>query len=264
LQYKELFKLNASLELGLLKATGYLLSKNDIDFKLSDKFNLHGFLNFYRNNQALLINRLYITGQEKWTHNFPDKSILSFGADLEIPILNLSLGIALHNLFNHVYFDELVIPSLLNNNPNILQLKAKHHLKFQNFHFENIIGFQQTAQRELSLPQFLGRHSLYYQNEIFKNNLLIQTGIELHHNDRYSSYTYFPLIDQFYLTEDQTELAYYPFFDAFVSFKVKTFKAFVKAENFNALLSNKVPFQLAEYPQNEFLVRIGINWTMYQ
>ena len=263
LKYKELFNLNSSLEFGLLKATGYLLSENDISFGLSDKLHLDGFLNFYRNNQALMNQRLFISGQEMWSNNFSDKSILSFGADLEIPSLKLRAGIALHNLFNPIYYDEFVFPAVLSSNPSILQLKLSHHAKFKNFHFTNTVGFQQTAQTELSLPKFMGKHSLYYQNNIFKKNLLMQTGLDLHHNDRFNSYAYFSLIDQFYFT-NQTRLVYYPIVDAFVSFKVKTFKAFVKAENLTALLTEEVPYQVPEYPQNEFQLRIGISWTMYQ
>lgn len=263
LKYKDLFNLNSSLEFGLLKATGYLLSENDISIGLSDKVHLKGFLNFYRNNQALLNQRLFISGQELWSNNFSDKSILSFGADLDIPFLNLRAGVALHNLFNPIYYDEFVFPAVLESNPSILQLKLSHHAKFRNFHFKNTLGLQQTAQTELSLPKFIGKHSLYYQNNIFKKNLLIQTGLDLHHNDRFNAYAFFPLIDQFYLT-NQSRLVYYPIVDAFVSFKVKTFKAFVKAENLTAFLTEEVPFQVPEHPQNEFLIRIGINWTMYQ
>ena len=263
LKYKDRLNLNSSLEFGLLKATGYLLSKNNLDIGIGDKMSLTGFLNFYRNNQTLIDQRLYISGQEIWRNDFSDKSILSFGADLKIPLLKLKFGVALHNLFNPIYYDEFVFPLVLENNPSILQLKISHHLRFRNFHFENIMGFQQTAETALSLPKFLGKHSLYYQNKIFKNNLLIQTGIDLHHNDRFNTYAYFPLTDQFYLS-NQTRLVYYPIFDAYLSFKVMTFKAFVKAENLTSLLTQEVPYQVPEYPQNEFQIRIGISWTMYQ
>ena len=78
----------------------------------------------------------------------------------------------------------------------------------------------------------------------------------------YSANAFFPLLSKFYVQNDR-EVDFYPALDAQLSFKVSTFRFFIKMENITALISEEVFFQVPFYLQKENVIRFGVGWQLY-
>ena len=54
-----------------------------------------------------------------------------------------------------------------------------------------------------NVPELITRQSLYYQDQIFKNALFFQTGVNLKYFTKYNSNGYDPVLAEFYVQNEQ-------------------------------------------------------------
>src|SRR4029077_299653 len=116
----------------------------------------------------------------------------------------------------------------------------------------------------IHLPQFVADNSIFYQNFLFQGHLLLKAGIDVFYNTAYYAYAYMPVFNQFYV-QNQTKLGGYVYLDPFVSFRIKTFRMFVKMENASSgLLQTTTYYGYAlHYPMNDRVLRFGISWDFW-
>ena len=78
----------------------------------------------------------------------------------------------------------------------------------------------------------------------------------------YRGISYFPLTGQFYLN-DTRSIDAYPAIDYFISFQVKTFRAFIQMENIGSYFLDDIYLQVVDYPQFERYLRFGLSFVFY-
>jgi len=58
----------------------------------------------------------------------------------------------------------------------------------------------------------------------------------------------------------------YPYMEVYANFKIKSFRLFIKAENFQDLVNrfpNGIPhYQILNYPQFDYKLRMGVRWII--
>ncbi len=248
------------------------IGANAGDFRLSGELFLNlkkiGTLRLDATNQlyspSLLPQRFYVTQQEIWKNSFGKTLETSVSGTYSLPQIRFSVGGQYHLLNNLVYFDETGRPRQ-SGLFNVLQFTAQKDFKFGPLHLENAAYLQQTTSSVLPLPQFYSKHSLYLEGKIFKKVMLTKIGFDARLAAPYTPPSYNPLIGQFFL-QSQQDLPFTPLVDAFLSFKVKTFRFFFKIENLLAFPLQTYYYQTADYPmpfgyQNGGM-RMGISWRL--
>lgn len=206
-------------------------------------------------------NQAYLTQREIWKNNFKKTLETSLSGTLTIPKLNFEGTVAYSLLNNYVYFDKTLKPQQATAPLSIVQLILSENLKFGSFHLENTIAIQKPTEKFLRLPDLYSKNSLYTEGKVFKKAMLARVGVDVRYATAWFAPAYMPLTGQFYVQETE-KVSAYTSVDAFLSFKVKTFRFFIKAENLIGSFSKSVYYQTYNYPVLDRQFRFGIRWNL--
>ena len=213
-----------------------------------------------------------------WQNNFSniEKQQLSFNVQSE---KYFDLDISFTTLQDHVYFEE---NNVLNSDNEVtgynsrpvqalddityLKIKAHKDIRFlRYFGLDNTIMYQNVSQGSdiINVPEITTRNSLYYKDRLFKNALLLQTGLTLKYFSSYYMDSYDPVLGEFTVQTDQ-ELGAFPMVDFFVNAKVRQTRIFFKLEHLNQLVaSGDNYFSAPRTPYRDFTVRFGVVWNFF-
>lgn len=159
---------------------------------------------------------------------------------------------------NYTYFRSYTESAQFTTPFNLLQIIGHKQIDFGSFSFLGDGAFQQIAgDAPLQLPTIWARVRLGYNARLFKN-LNLFTGLEGKYNTPYYADDYSPMLNQF-VYQDQLRISNYPDVAAFVHFRIKSFTAYVRAENLNTFIADN-NFYAPNYPGNNFAVRVGLRW----
>ena len=172
-------------------------------------------------------------------------------------------------LNNHTYFgvsesDGLVKPFQYKKEISYWRVKLSKEFKWYNFTLDNVLRYQKVVSSEniLNMPDVNFRTTLYYTNRLFKNALLLQTGVSLKYFTDYFMNAYDPLLGEFY-TQNQTSMKGFPRLDFFVNAKIRQTRIFLIAEHFNSAFTGYNYFSAPGYPYRDFTVRFGLVWNFF-
>jgi hypothetical protein len=126
---------------------------------------------------------------------------------------------------------------------------------------------QKSGAAPLKLPLLFTRHRFGYQGNLGFKNLDLFFGVEMRYHSPYSADGYSPLQGQFFY-QDSVSIMNRPDISAFVHFRVRSFKAFLRFENLNTAEVKDEGFgwtrnNLAapNYPYPGFQIKLGIWWS---
>jgi hypothetical protein len=114
----------------------------------------------------------------------------------------------------------------------------------------------------LRLPRLVTENSIFLETYLFHHALFLRFGADFYYNTAYYGYAYMPVTDQYYL-ENSTKLGNYLYVDPFVSFRIKTFRMFVKFENVTEGLAPENYYYALRYPMPDRTIRFGIAWDFW-
>ena len=192
------------------------------------------------------------------------ENIISFGADAKNSFI--TLGFKNHLITNLGYFTDYYHTSQSTKLINLLQLYASKKIKLaKRWNLYADITFQQTdGSAPIKVPMLFTRNRLAYEG-VFFQNLNLSTGLELRYFTPFEAYNYSPVMGQF-LPQDTFQLKNLPDISAFFHFRIKSFTAFIRAENLNTVsftngfgFTNN-NFAAPHYPTQGFMLRFGIQW----
>lgn len=256
-----------------LDAYGHLgIGADAGDFRLNGTLSLSlgriGRLDLEAVNQlytpTLAEQRFFVSGQEIWRNDFGKVLETSIAARYSLPSVHFSVGGAYHLLDNYVYFDATGFPRQ-SGTFSILQLTLHKDIHLGQVHLEQLAGIQQASDAAVPLPLLYSKHSLYLERKLFKRVMLAKVGLDARLAVDFQPPGYQPLTGQFFVQSNQ-ELPFTPLLDAFLSFRVKTFRFFAKVENLLTTPLQTYHFQTAGYPLPFGLenggLRLGIDWRL--
>lgn len=125
---------------------------------------------------------------------------------------------------------------------------------------------QKAGSAPVNLPLLFTRQRLAFEGLFFKTNLKIATGLEFRYHTPYKADHYSPLLGRYYY-QDSFSVKNLPDISAFVHFRIRNFKTYIRAENLNTISLNQgFGFTnnnlVAEgYPMPGLQIRVGIYWT---
>ncbi len=186
---------------------------------------------------------------------------LQFEADNDHLQYRLQVNYLLMN--NYTYFKNFSVSDQEGTAFNLLQIIL--HKRFTAGHFNWYLDMalqQTTGANPMELPLLWTRDRFTYENRFFKN-LNLCLGLELKYHTTYHAPNYSPVLQQFVYQDQINTTNDIPLVDAFAHLRIKSFIAYIRAENLNALISPNT-IEIPHYPYPDFNVRVGLEWSMWK
>ena len=199
--------------------------------------------------------------------NFKKENTTRISGRIENTDYNFSIAGDYNLISNYTYFSSFLTAQQESTLFNLLHLSAEKKFKLRRgWNLYSEIHLQQTsANAPVKVPFIYTQHRLAFEANLYKN-LFLATGLELRYHTPYRAANYSPFVGQYFL-QDTSRISNRPEITAFFNFRIKSFKAFVRAENLNTLnIQNgldftKNNFSAPHYPYPGLWIRIGIYWT---
>lgn len=201
------------------------------------------------------------------TKSFSKENTVRFFAVSRIPKLRLQLGADYFLISNYLYLSGYNKLSQENALFNFLRIHAsKTTVLTRRWNLYSDVWLQQKAGNvELNVPVFFTRQRLAFEG-LFFTNLNLSTGLEVRYHSPYKADNYSPVVGQFFY-QDTTTVNNLPEISAFMHFRIKRFKAYLRAENLNTIrfkdgfgFTNNA-FLAPDYPSPGLLIRFGVYWS---
>ncbi|MGF2412803.1 putative porin [Ferruginibacter sp.] len=193
------------------------------------------------------------------------ENIISFGAEARNQFFNLSFKN--HIITNLAYFSDYYHTAQSSKIINLLQLAASKKIKLSkkiNWYTE-AVAQQTDGSAPIKVPLLFTRNRLAFEGTFYKN-LNLSTGLEVRYYTPYEAYNYSPVMSQF-APQDTMKIKNLPDVSAFFNFRIKSFTAYIRAENLNTVstvngfgfVNNN--FAAPHYPTQGLIIRFGIQWN---
>jgi hypothetical protein len=192
------------------------------------------------------------------------ENIISFGAEASNPFV--SLAFKNHIITNLVYFKSNVTTAQNSKVINLLQLFASKKIKLNkkiNWYLD-AVAQQTDGAAPVKVPLLFTRSRFAYEG-VFYKNLNLSTGLEVRYYTPYKAYNYSPVVGQF-IPQDTVTIRNRPDIAAFFHFRIKSFTAYLRAENLNTVSFTegfgftRNNFAAPHYPTQGLIIRFGVQW----
>lgn len=179
---------------------------------------------------------------------------------------NLSASYYLFN--NFLYYKGYAEPAQSSAVFNLLKISLEKQFRLsKNFNWRTWITVQQRAgEAPLNLPLVLTRNQVGYDGNLGFKNLNISLGLEFRYFTPYKAKGYSPMLGQFFYQDTTTVKLDIPEIAAYMHFRIRTFTAYLHAENLNTIDFASGGFKnnqslVPGYPYPGLQIRLGIFWT---
>ncbi|MFT4544657.1 MAG: hypothetical protein ACI9EQ_001117 [Bacteroidia bacterium] len=207
------------------------------------------------------ITAVYSSNHFAWDNDWQQTQHLKTGLTYRQARLRFKGTFTYHILDNLVAFGVDRLPYQSSEVNQIMTLRLEEHFRLRWFHIVlNAVGQFKLSGDDIRVPMFLGRGSVYYQNDLFKKKLRVQIGLETSYSTGYFANAYNPALSAFHIQNDK-QVGNYPFIDVFLNIRVKKLRAFFKVEHLNAGWMGYAYYQVPHYPANDLAWKFGINWA---
>jgi hypothetical protein len=125
---------------------------------------------------------------------------------------------------------------------------------------------QKTGNVPLNVPLIFTRNRIGYEGTLGFKSLNIAMGFEVKYHTPYDADGYSPLMGRYYY-QDSIRFSNRPDIGAYVHFRIRNFRCFVRAENLNTLsfqngfAFDHYNFATLDTPYPGFLFRLGVRWS---
>jgi hypothetical protein len=202
--------------------------------------------------------------------SFKKENTTHLFASYSLPAFRLTLSGDYYLLTNYTYITDYYKLRQETSLFNFLQVTLKKTFRFKkNFYWHADIYFQQAVgEAPVHVPVIMMRHRVGYEGNLGFRNLNIAMGLEGRYRSPYKADNYSPLLGQFFY-QDQLRISNpRPDISAYVHFRIRPFKAFVRFENLNTARTDLDGFNFTRnnavapgYVLPGLQVRVGIYWS---
>jgi Putative porin len=201
--------------------------------------------------------------------DFKKENNTHFFISLYQPSSRLKLSGHYYLLTNYTYISNYYQLKQENALFNVLQIAlqktirvGKHWNWHANIYFQQLIG-----NAPVHVPQVFTRNQFAYEGNLGFKNLDIAMGVELRYHTPYKADGYSPVLGQFYYQDSFRISDKIPDIAAYMHFRIKGIKIFVRAENLNTARTlggfgfTNNNLAAPGYPYPGLVIRVGIFWS---
>ena len=245
----------------------YLRSENLLKLEPIKGYILDAHVNFQSAIPSFnyLINPSFYQNFNYNFSNAQNQSITEIGGKVNLKWFDSSVFANYFRIDNFAYFGTDFLPKQSSETVNISQIGGEATLNYWKLKFNTKLLFQSAlSQKELlPMPNFVGRLNVFYQSKAFKNAAEIQTGFKVYYFSKFKSRDYFPVLNEFVLSNSGTSIGGQPIADAYFNMKVKRMMIFAEAQHFNTTFMKNKSFTAPNYPIYDFRLNLGIVWYIF-
>jgi len=202
---------------------------------------------------------------------FNKENIVNLFGSIEQPRLNLRLTGSYFLVTNYNYFTDFYHAAQETSPFNVLQVTLdKTFIYKRHWIWRLHLTVQQKAgSSPVNIPTLVTFNQLGYEGKLGLTNLNIAFGTEVRYFTGYKADGYAPPIGQFFVQNDETIRQKLPDINLYVNFRIRSFTAYVRAENLNTMQFNGAGgfgftnnnFVAPNYPYPGLHIRVGIFWS---
>ncbi len=201
--------------------------------------------------------------------DFKNENSTHLFASLSLPPLKLKLSGDYFLVTNYSYIRNYDEGQQFKSLFNVLRVTVEKTFKLgKRFYWHSENYFQQAVgNAPVNLPQWYTRNRIGYEGKFGLRNLQIALGLEGRYHTPYTADGYAPVSGQFFV-QDSIRINNRPDIAAYLHFKIRSFKAYVRVENLNAAEFSNGNLQFTHnnievpgYPYPGMLFRLGIYWS---
>ncbi len=226
---------------------------------VSLSFNVH-----YRLEKPDYWSEHYTSNHFMWDNSFNKENELRLGARLSIPSIGTEVGFTQSITDNKVYYNRLSIPVQYQRALSVTGIYLQKDFRAGGLHLNNRVLLQWSSAQEVApVPLVSANATYYYEFNVVKDVLRLQIGLDGYYNTEYYGFGYNPALMRFYNQRD-TKTGNYIWLDGFISGKWKRVRFLVKFQHLNYnLFGQRNYFQIAHYPLNRRMLKLGVSWNFY-
>lgn len=203
------------------------------------------------------------------TDGFNKENITNIFGSLEQPRFKLKLTGNYYLITNYTYFRDHYHPDQSAALFNLLQVTADKEFRLAKHWkwYAQVTMQQKAGSAPVNVPLIFTRNRIGFEGNLGFKNLQFMFGTELKYHTPYKADGYSPVLGQFYYQDTTTIRLRMPEIDLYLHFRIKSFTAYIRAENLNSLrirdqfgfTNNNLAAPLYPYPG--LLIRLGIFWS---
>jgi hypothetical protein len=200
--------------------------------------------------------------------SFNKENTTNIFASLEEPASKLKLTGNYYLISNYTYYKSYYVPDQASSLFNVLAITAQKQFRIAGkWNLRTWIVLQQKAGNgPINLPLIVTRNQIGYDGNLGFKNLNTSFGVEVRYFTPYKSNGYSPMLGQFTYQDTTTISMKLPEITAYLHFRIRSFMAYLRAENLNSFsfsaggfLNNNV--LIPDYPSPGLQIRLGIQWS---
>jgi hypothetical protein len=206
---------------------------------------------------------------DKTTNGFNKENISHIFASVYEPFLKLRLSGDYYLISNYTYVSDFYKLDQYDPLFNFLQVSAQKIFKLTRHlnWYADVYLQQKTGAVPLNVPLIFTRNRIAFEGNFFRN-LNLSTGVEVKYNTPYKADNYSPLLGQFFY-QDSVTISNLPTVSVFLQFRIRGFKAFIRAENLNTMQITQAGgfgftnnnLAAPDYPYPGLQIRFGVYWS---
>ena len=206
----------------------------------------------------------WLSNHYMWSNNFDKEYETRFNVAFTVPDYGIELGFWQSVVTNKIYYGADCKPAQHGGAVSLTSIYAQKDFNIKGLHLNHRVLVQLTSDREVvPVPLVSTFLSYYYEFWVKRDVLRVQIGVDGRYNTAYYAPGYNPALSVFY-NQNEVEVGNYPYLDAFVAAKWKRMRILLKYQHLNkGLFGNGEAFQIAKYPLNPGMFKIGISWAFY-
>lgn len=202
------------------------------------------------------------------SRNFSKENTVHFFGTVNNPALNIQLGADYYLVTNYLYVTAFSKLQQENAPFNVLRINALKTFKLSRYWrvYSEVYLQQKTGNADVNFPLLFTRNRIAFEGNFFRN-LFLSTGLEVRYHSPYQADEYSPLLSRFFY-QDSAQVNNRPDVAAYLNFRIRSFKAYVRAENLNAasfdnngfgFRNNNLATPTYAYPG--MVLRFGFYWS---
>ncbi|MDE5782878.1 MAG: putative porin [Prevotella sp.] len=259
---------------GQLKLEG----ETDLNFPLfGDTVHLAAKAYFYRLNPSYFERHYH--GKHFWWDNSLEKSTRTrIEGKFSYDKTKTSLRVAIEEIQNYTYIGMSYIRTDNKNigmtaairqhssNINVLTAQLDQKLKAGPLHWDNIITYQSSSNKDVLPLPTLNVFSNLYLDFMIARVLKVELGASATWFTKYYAPDFCPALNRFAIQENEdsrVEVGNFPFVDVYANLHLKHTRFFVMMNNVMGDSLNRQEFLVPHYPMNRSVLHIGVSWNFF-
>ncbi|MEQ8302187.1 MAG: putative porin [Cyclobacteriaceae bacterium] len=213
---------------------------------------------------------------DEWSNNFNNTFSTQAQAFAKISLgsFKIAPGFTYTGLSNFIYFrkgifentDQTVLPVQSSGTQQLLSPELRFEFNFwKNFYLRPQViysTFLVNDDNALRVPELFVNTQLAYESHLFKRNLQVQIGVDLHWKSSYFDLSYDPVIQSYYV-QDEVAPPSFPLTDIFFNAKMKRGRFFFKYHNLVQAITQSGYLPTPIYPGQRNILDFGFELLLF-